>query len=70
MQDETKVKFRAFADRYGKNEAVLDTGLIGGDLHAIAKLLESVVEIEEVDLSNLGFTRARPLHGMDHLIDR
>jgi hypothetical protein len=68
MQDETKAKFRAFADRYGKDEAVLDTGLTGKDMHDIAKLLESVVEIEEIDLNNLGFMNARPLHGMDHLV--
>lgn len=70
IQDETKAKFRAFADRYGKDEAVLDTGLTGKDLADVACLLESLVEIEEIDLNNLGFRNFRPLHGMDHLVDQ
>lgn len=70
IQNETKAKFRAFAERYSKDEAVLDTGLTGEDLGDIARLMESVVEIEEIDLNNLGFRNFRPLHGMDHLVNR
>ncbi|CAM8655406.1 hypothetical protein [Sphingobium cupriresistens] len=70
MEDDKKARFRAFADRFGKDEAVLDTGLTGADLNCIASMLEGVVEIPEIDLRNMGgFVNLRPLNGMDWLAE-
>lgn len=70
MDDEMKAKFRAFASRFGGDDAVLDTGLKGVDLHRIADMIESVVEIQEIDLGSLGgFANLRPLRGMDWLAE-
>ncbi|QNG46163.1 hypothetical protein [Sphingobium yanoikuyae] len=54
MEDDVKAKFRAFADRFAKDAPVLDTGLVGADLHEIADMVESVVGITEIDLRDLG----------------
>lgn len=70
MQDEVKAKFRAFADRFKADQAVLDTGMNGADLHSIAGMLEGVVEIQEIDLASIGVAgNLRPLVGMDWLTD-
>lgn len=62
MDDEVKAKFRAFADRFGSGDPVLDTGLTGADLHRIAGMIEDLVEIPEIDLGSLGgFGNLRPL---------
>jgi hypothetical protein len=53
MRDELKIRFRAFADRFSKDEEVLDTGLQGRDVHAIASMLENVVAIREISLDQL-----------------
>lgn len=71
MQDEVKAKFRAFAERFDKAEAVPNSDLTGADLQEIAALIDGVVEIQEINLNDFpGFTSVRPLHGMDHLVDR
>lgn len=69
MDEEVKAKFRAFADRFGRDEAVLDTGLKGADLHHISAMMHDLIEIPEIDIGTLGgFGNLRPVIGMDHLV--
>ena len=73
MDDEKKARFRKFAERFGKDEAVLDSGLVGADMRYIASMLEGVVEIQEIDLRDprtFGFGNLRPLAGMDWLTEQ
>lgn len=62
MDDGVKAKFRAFANRYLNDGPVLDTGLTGADLRDIADLLETTVEIQEIDLGDFArFGNLRPV---------